>query len=464
MSTNFNTRLRWVRRDEAAHAAAAAPLDASIEAVEELDDIRLLVQMVGEPKPDTELSVRDEAVFFLQIAAEVEHALLVQYLYALYSLNAAAGVPVISWVGVLRRIAREEMGHLVTLQNLLAALGAPPHLRRERTPAPEQLFPFPVSFEPFGLDVVKRYVVAESPQGATLPDDLADLKTTINHVGFIYMKLYWLFERTDAPEGPWRLPPDLGFESRHLDDTDFVDPLSLVDRLATAEEWAKGDMSILVLPDRPPTSLGDLRDKSLEAIFLVAAQGEGLVSQTNSHFDRFLKIYTEMKSFAGQVTLPIATNPATAPRPGATLITDPQTLAWARLANLRYEILLMEIEHALSLPRSQTSTGEDPRTNLALWAVGDNPNEMVGGMRTVARRLLGLPITTGATTMAGLPFEPPVDFLPAGERARWERHLALIQRSRELIDAINDSSLDEIRDVLDGARIPFIEQQIAANF
>lgn len=175
MSANFNTRLRWVRRDVTADAPVAAPSDA---ATQEVDDIKLLVQMVGEPKPDTALSVRDETVFFLQIAAEVEHALLAQYLYALYSLNTAAGMPVISWVGVLRKIAREEMGHLVTLQNLLAALGAPPHLRRERMPLPEQLFPFPVSLEPFGLDAVKRYVVAESPQGATLPDDLADLKKT----------------------------------------------------------------------------------------------------------------------------------------------------------------------------------------------------------------------------------------------------------------------------------------------
>jgi hypothetical protein len=460
MNTYPNAHLRWVHNEA---EESAATLAIPVEEVAEIDDLQLLVRTLGEPKPDTTMTVREEAIFFLQIAAEVEQALLVQYLYALYSLNLAAGSPVTNWGGFLRKIVREEMGHLVTLQNLLAALGAPPHLRRERNPLPEKLFPFPVSLEPFGLDPVKRYVVTESPLGATLPDDLGDLKNTINHVGFIYMKLYWLFQRTDTPEGPGRLPPDLGFESRHLADTDFVDPVSLIDLLATPEEWAKGNATILVLPDRAPASLGELRDKSLEALFLVAAQGEGHDSQNNSHFERFLKIYTEMKSFTGQVALALATNPATTPRQGATLITDQKTLKWARLGNLRYEILLMEIEHALSLRRTQLSAGEDPRTNLTMWAVGDNPNEMINGLRPIARQLLRLPIVTGGTTMAGLPFEPPVDFLPTGERARWERHLALIQRSRELIDDIDDPALEEIRDILDNARVPFIERQIAAN-
>ena len=41
------------------------------------------------PAFDPPLEPRDEAVFLLQVAAEVEHALMAQYLYAAYSLDAA---------------------------------------------------------------------------------------------------------------------------------------------------------------------------------------------------------------------------------------------------------------------------------------------------------------------------------------------------------------------------------------
>ena len=46
------------------------------------------------PEPDPPLTKRDSAIFLMQIAAEIEHALLVQYLYAAFSLNRTApGAP-----------------------------------------------------------------------------------------------------------------------------------------------------------------------------------------------------------------------------------------------------------------------------------------------------------------------------------------------------------------------------------
>jgi hypothetical protein len=75
-------------------------------------------------KPD-ELTWWDWTVFLLHTAAEVEHALMVQYLYAAYSLGEAPfqgpNVPtsaqglVASWRGTIVSVAREEMGHLITL-------------------------------------------------------------------------------------------------------------------------------------------------------------------------------------------------------------------------------------------------------------------------------------------------------------------------------------------------------------
>ncbi len=69
------------------------------------------------------LTDRDETIFLLHTAAEIEHPLLVQYLYAMYSLKSADELSdpqqqafVTAWRDTLRQIALEEMGHLVTVQ------------------------------------------------------------------------------------------------------------------------------------------------------------------------------------------------------------------------------------------------------------------------------------------------------------------------------------------------------------
>ena len=55
------------------------------------------------------LTPEEEAIALLRYAAEVEHGLMAQYLYAMYSSRNAAVQ------GTLKRIAIEEMGHLVTV-------------------------------------------------------------------------------------------------------------------------------------------------------------------------------------------------------------------------------------------------------------------------------------------------------------------------------------------------------------
>jgi ferritin-like protein len=91
------------------------------------------------PVHDPPLAPHDQAVFLLNIAAEVEHALMVQYLFAAYSLRDPSQFTpkkaslVHAWRGAIATVAREEMGHLVTVQNLLRSLGAPLSLARDAT-------------------------------------------------------------------------------------------------------------------------------------------------------------------------------------------------------------------------------------------------------------------------------------------------------------------------------------------
>jgi hypothetical protein len=93
-----------------------------------------LAANVGMSKPD-ELTWWDWTVFLLHTAAEIEHALMVQYLYAAWSLADGgfpgpapppdAGTLVKRWQRTLVGIA-EEMAHLLTVQNLLRFVGGPP--------------------------------------------------------------------------------------------------------------------------------------------------------------------------------------------------------------------------------------------------------------------------------------------------------------------------------------------------
>src|SRR5690242_18923042 len=94
---------------------------------------------------------------------------MVQYLYAAYSLSTDGDfpperlAPVRAWTSTLVGIAREEMGHLVTVQNLLRLIGAPISLDREDYPFRGELSPFHFRLEPLSKHSLAKYVVVEMP-------------------------------------------------------------------------------------------------------------------------------------------------------------------------------------------------------------------------------------------------------------------------------------------------------------
>ena len=115
-----------------------------------------------------EFSPHQYTIMLLHIAAEIEHALMVEYLYAAYSLGGSQ-VPkqyqakVTQWQEVILGIAKEEMGHLMTVQNILRCLGGPLNLGREDYPWDSELTPFPFHLEPLTQPVLARFITAESP-------------------------------------------------------------------------------------------------------------------------------------------------------------------------------------------------------------------------------------------------------------------------------------------------------------
>jgi hypothetical protein len=425
--------LRWVA---ARPSEPRAPLQASLtEAITALGVPRAPEPLASSP--------RDEAVFLLQVGAEIEHALLAQYLYAAYSLDRSQDAPA-RWQEEILEIAREEMGHLITVQNLLLLLGEGVYLERENYPLHTELYPFPLSLEPLHPESLAKYVIAESPSTTALPPELrkiAQQAGDVNHVGVVYAMIYWIFQATDAPQGPFHLPEGIPFPTgHHLTDGDFV--IAEIDQRQTSkQEWGAGGPAIRI--DKAGT-----RAAALEALSRIALQGEGLTDEDDSHFQRFLRIHQELMDFlragGANYVRDVPTHPTTAspPRPGGGgpdgHITHPGTLRWAEMFNRRYELLLLDIKLAMSYKSGDMVQGTRIRPRLAKdWAV---QMEMTKALSQIARTLTMLPKddvpAPAGPRFAGAPFELPEAGLPVDVAGCWRRQLELIDECERIITDI----------------------------
>jgi hypothetical protein len=129
----------------------------------------------AEPEAPFVIEHREELIYMLCQAAELEHGIMIQYLFAAYSLkqgadeglNATQRETVSRWRRTLLRVATEEMLHLALVQNLLSAIGAAPHLTRPNLPAPVHHYPAGVNLMlmPFSEQALLHFIYLERPEG-----------------------------------------------------------------------------------------------------------------------------------------------------------------------------------------------------------------------------------------------------------------------------------------------------------
>ncbi len=123
---------------------------------------------------------RKELAYLLCQAAELEHGLMCEYLYAAFSLKQHTGAGVTSaqleavarWRGVLLGIAKEEMLHWALVNNLLTAVGSAPYVSRPHLSGRMAGYPAGVQLAllPFGERALRHFVFLERPEGTDLPD------------------------------------------------------------------------------------------------------------------------------------------------------------------------------------------------------------------------------------------------------------------------------------------------------
>ena len=123
---------------------------------------------------------REALIYMLCQAAELEHGIMCQYLYAAFSLKQSQDEglteeeekAVERWRKQISHVATQEMLHLSLVQNLLSAIGAAPHLSRPNFPQPASHYPAGVHLTllPFGDQALRHFMYLERPEGMDLED------------------------------------------------------------------------------------------------------------------------------------------------------------------------------------------------------------------------------------------------------------------------------------------------------
>jgi hypothetical protein len=121
-----------------------------------------------------EIETRDQLIWALQRASEMEHLLMCLYLSAAFSvkkaqeegIGAAQAEQARRWEANILKIARQEMEHLALVNNLLIGMGAAPYFSRPNFPLKHYLLDrndLAFLLEPFNLFSIGRFVLFEAP-------------------------------------------------------------------------------------------------------------------------------------------------------------------------------------------------------------------------------------------------------------------------------------------------------------
>ncbi|HVH64471.1 MAG TPA: ferritin-like domain-containing protein, partial [Candidatus Acidoferrum sp.] len=131
-------------------------------------------------EPPLRVETREELVYLLGEACEIEHGLLCEYLYAQFSLKRRVDEGVTpaqlsriqAWESTIIDVTKQEMLHLALATNILTALGAAPHFDRPNFPILSRWYPpdVQVALLPFGERALRHFIFLERPEGMSLQD------------------------------------------------------------------------------------------------------------------------------------------------------------------------------------------------------------------------------------------------------------------------------------------------------
>ncbi len=344
------------------------------------------------------ISSRQDLIEALHEVAELEHMLLVQYLFAAFSMKRSQeeGISLVQlnkvqeWEYTLLQIAREEMKHLGAVCQILAAIGGKPWFSRPNFPQQaEKYYPLVSSFTlaRFSKDTMFRFVCFEMPADPNLPE-LDEFKSyasekrqfTIGQrlhqtVGELYMRISDAFDDFSTDE-----------QSRlfvHLNSQKMQDVWSSQVGLRVIQN--KQDAQTIIRE--------------------IITEGEGaLVTDVNSHYAKFLSIWNELSNLNFDPSRKVAENPFVTSHHDSSssipvnLIKNEKTAKVSMLFNEIYQFMLLLL-HSYFADVRQTN---DKRKFLKN-AIGQIMSSLI---RPMGEILTQMPLTNNSEEgLAGPSFE-----------------------------------------------------------
>ena len=360
----------------------------------------ILREQPAEIEPPIVVEHREQLIYLLREAAELEHTIMCEYLFAAFTMKQRADEgltpaqleAVNRWRTTILTVAKQEMLHLTLVQNLLTSIGAAPHLSRPNLPTAAKHFPagVQIALVPFGERALRHFLFLERPEGLALEDP-------------------------DAVVAMERARPLMADDDIVPAPQDFATVGHLYRAIDVGFAWLTGTLGAdkLFIGPAPAQTSPDVMhwdglvavtdlDTAHQAIDVIVEQGEGATGEwRNAHFGKFLEIFDEYMALRAadpsfEPARPVLPGHVRPHRYGdpVPLIEDPRTRRVADLFNVVNEIVL------LALTRFFAHTDETTE-QLALL------ENVAVGLMFAAIKPLGQLITT-------LPFGPSAPGRTAG--------------------------------------------------
>ena len=434
------------------------------------------------PRRVSPVETREELLYLLTRASELEHSLACVYLYAGYSLKSdlhEGGLTedeltaVRGWKRKIAGVAVEEMLHLGQVSNLLTAVGGAPHFARPNFPLPASAYPFgiKISLEPFSQDLIERLVCYEMPEeGVLSPDRMAQyngirkrVATDVDRAENIRLQnTIEPFDIDFRTVGEFYHKVESGFRS--------IPP----ERLFIGDPASQANPKYLDFP-KELVQITDV-DSACKAIEMIIEQGEAPTKDhPEAHFAVFDSVRSEYESLCERArregrlfdpVRPLVSNPTSrgiAAVPGTNRITDPIAQELSGLFNSAYAVMLMMLLRFFA-------RGDESEDEMRLLARG-TLRIMASGLRPLGEALAKTPAGPeypGKNAGPGFGITGNVHLL-AHKRAAWvfflERLYDLAMRLTRLSDEVGlPPEVQEAAAALESVAehlTPFIPSQFA---